>query len=293
MPPKELDNHWRAIDELVVALPTNQIQEQAWQRIVLMRESGGLSRGHPFFRLGVHHLQNDEDESRALQFLEQAYQEDEKFHSNSQLPPHRKGAYRLLSITKGFLDYLQNEGNPWEKQQLNPPQRETLITTLLIVYDKSLIPILDSPTLTYLTFQALIKNPQFVRFAIENYNCGIHLIEAFVHNDTHINTHSDEYPLARAVVGLFAGVIEAVLLDRIPHSGAKPLGTLITIGYEKGLIEPGTKLGTLCSMMNYLRKHVHPDRDAKREDYFIDINVARGTKAALELALIEILNRSS
>ena len=45
--------------------------------------------------------------------------------------------------------------------------------------------------------------------------------------------------------------------------------------------------------MNYLRKHIHPDRDAEREDYFIDINVAQGTKAALDFALNEIRTNSN
>jgi len=46
----------------------------------------------------------------------------------------------------------------------------------------------------------------------------------------------------------------------------------------------------LSSMMLYLRNHVHPDRDAARTAYFIDINVAKGCKVALDWVIADLLH---
>jgi hypothetical protein len=61
----------------------------------------------PYFRLGVLHLLTDPDATRAVQELELAYLEDRHYGPDTGKLPHRMGAYRLLALTKGFLDLLR------------------------------------------------------------------------------------------------------------------------------------------------------------------------------------------
>jgi hypothetical protein len=199
------------------------------------------------------------------------------------------GAYRLLALTKGFIEYLDGKKN-WEAEQLRLPHRPTVIKTLLAVYDGSLVHILDSEVHTFQSFFTVIQDKSLVRFAIENYFCAEHLIEMFFVSGAHISRHTDEYPFARSIVGLFGGVLEAILADKLPTVRGKPLGTLITEAKDAGIIKVGTKLAALSSMMLYLRNHVHPDRDAARTAYFIDINVAKGCKVALDWVISDLLN---
>jgi hypothetical protein len=164
------------------------------------------------------------------------------------------------------------------------------MTTLLAVYNGSLVHILDTEGHTYQSFFTVIQDKSLVRFAIENYFCAEHLIEMFFVQGPHLSRHTDEYPLSRAIVGLFAGVLEAMLADKVPAVRGKPLGTLIQEAKRTDIIETGTKLGALSSMMLYLRNHIHPDRDATRTEYFIDINVAKGCKVALDSVIADLLN---
>jgi len=85
------------------------------------------------------------------------------------------------------------------------------------------------------------------------------------------------------------GVLEAILADKLPTVRGKPLGSLITEAKDAGIIKIGTKLAALSSVMLYLRNHVHPDRDAVRTAYFIDINVAKGCKVALDWVIADLL----
>jgi len=41
-------------------------------------------------------------------------------------------------------------------------------------------------------------------------------------------------------------------------------------------------------MMLYLRNHIHADRDASRRAYFIDINVAKDCKVALDWVIADL-----
>ena len=67
------------------------------------------------------------------------------------------GAYRLLALTKGFIEYMEGKKN-WEAEQLQPPHRPVLMKTLLAVYDASLVHILDSEGHTYQSFFAVIQD---------------------------------------------------------------------------------------------------------------------------------------
>lgn len=202
--------------------------------------------------------------------------------------PHRMGAYRLLALTKGFIEYLEGKKN-WEVEQLQSPHRPVLMKTLLAVYDASLVHILDSEGHTYQSFFATIQDKNLVRFAIENYFLAERLIEMFFVSGPHFSRHTDEYPLSRAIVGLFGGVLEAILADRLPTARSKPLGTLIRKARDANIIKVGTKLAALSSMMLYLRNHLHADRDAARTAYFIDINVAKGCKVAMDWVIADLL----
>ncbi len=281
------DSHWQEVDTIVGQLATVQDQISAWEKIA-ERISPPLSRGMPYFRLGVLRLLTDPDESQALGYLESAYKEDERYAPDKGMLAHRMGAYRLLALSKGFLAYLRNQKN-WETEQLEGSHRQTLVRALLAVYDRSLVHILDMPGYTYQAFFELVTDRGLTRFAIENYFCAEHLLELFSLQGQHIDKHTDEYPLARAIVGLVAGVLEATLADRLPEVRGKTLGGLITEAHKRGIIHPGTKLGSVSSLMLYLRNHIHAGVESTRREFFIDINVAKGCKVALDLALNEML----
>ena len=287
--PLQFDAHWKEIDRTVGALKTIQEQIAAWEQVADHLKPHRVSKGMPFFRLGHLHLVNDTDATKAINYLEEAYEEDVRYGPNVGQTPHRMGAYRLLALTKGFLEYLATRNN-WEAEQLSPPHRPILIRTLLAVYDASLVHILDSQGHSYRSFFTLIQDKSLSSFAIENYFCAERLIELFFVSSPHISRHTDEYPLSRSVVGLFGGVLEAILADRLPTVRGRPLGTLIKEAKETGIIKVGTKLAALSSMMLYLRNHVHPDRDAARTAYFIDINVAKGCKVALDWVIADMLS---
>ncbi len=290
--PSEFDNHWGEMDAIIQKLSTLKEQQVAWKRVADYLNSSNISKGHPFSRLGVLHLLTDTSETQAFSYLENAYKEDDRFWHRVQTPPHRRGAYRLLSLVKDFLTYLQEQHN-WEKEQLRQPHRAVLVTTLLLIYDKSLIQIWDTPVFTYPVFSKLIQDDGLSRFAKENYYCAVDLLEMFFLKNQHFNKHANEYPLARAIVGLLGGVLEAILTDRLPHLQGKPLGVLIERAHQEGTIRTGTRLAALSTLMNYLRKHIHPDRETRWKEYFVDINVAKGCKDALDGVIGELLQSQS
>jgi len=286
--PLEFDAHWKEIDQIVWAMKTSQEQIAAWEAIANHLKPHPVSKGMPYFRLGHLHLVNDPEATKAIDYLEQAYKEDVKYAPDIGRTAHRMGAYRLLALTKGFIEYLNARKN-WETEQLKLPHRSIVIRTLLAVYDRSLAHILDLEGHTYQSFFAVIQDKSLTRFAIENYFCAEHLIELFFVSGPHFSRDTDEYPLSRSIVGLFGGVLEAILADKLPAVRGKPLGTLITEAKDAGILKIGTKLAALSSMMLYLRNHVHPDRDAARAAYFIDINVAKGCKVALDWVIADLL----
>ena len=103
LPPAEFDSRWRQIDAVVSSLPTFQDQMKAWERILNHMAPHSVSKGMPYFRLGVLHLLTDPEETKAISFLERAYHEDEQYGPPVGLVAHRMGAYRLLALVKGFL----------------------------------------------------------------------------------------------------------------------------------------------------------------------------------------------
>jgi hypothetical protein len=289
--PLLFDANWNQIDRAIWSLQPLQEQIAAWEAIANYLNPHPVSKGMPFFRLGHMHLVSDSDTKRAIDYLERAYKEDVKYGPDNGRTPHRMGAYRLLALTKGFIEYLEGKKN-WEAEQLQPPHRPVLMKTLLAVYDASLVHILDSEGHTYQSFFAVIQDKGLVRFAIENYFFAERLIEMFFVSGPHLSRHTDEYPLSRAIVGLFGGVLEAILADKLPAARSKPLGVLIGEAKDAKIVKVGTKLAALSSMMLYLRNHVHPDRDATRTAYFIDINVAKGCKVAVDWVIADLLNPS-
>src|SRR5258708_27176873 len=234
--PLAFDAHWKEIDQVIWQLKTPHEQIAAWEKIANHLNPHAVSKGMPFFRLGHLHLVHDTNTAKAINYLELAYQEDVTYGPESGQLPHRMGAYRLLALTKGFIGYLEGKKN-WETEQLSLPHRPILVKTLLAVYDRSLVHILDSEGHTYQSFFALIQDKNLTRFAIENYFCAERLIELFFITGAHISRFTDEYPLSRAIVGLFGGVLEAILADRLPSARGRPLGALIKEAQEAGTIK--------------------------------------------------------
>jgi hypothetical protein len=286
--PAQFDSHWEQIDAIIARLPTYSEQIAAWEAVLSCLQHHPFSKGMPYFRLGVLYLLTDPDAMRALQELELAYLEDKHYGPDAGKIAHRMGAYRLLALTKDFLGFLQSEKD-WKAEQLKAPHRSTVIKTLLAIYDRSLAHILDLEGHTYESFFRLIQDRNLTRFAIENYFCAEHLIESFHIAGAHISGRNDEYALARAIIGLFGGVLEAILADKLPDTRGYTLGVLIREAHAGGIIRVGTKLAALSSMMLYLRNHIHADRDVSRRAYFVDINVAKGCKVALDWAIADLL----
>jgi hypothetical protein len=145
-------------------------------------------------------------------------------------------AYRVLGLVKDFLDYLGNKNN-WQADQLQPPYRRVLITTLLAAYDESTIHPLDGPLLTYQPFMALVNDVGLRRFAIENYQCASLLLEYLTVQSGQAFSRQHEYPLSRALVGLYGGVLEAILADRLGITGEATLGRLVNLAHDAGMLK--------------------------------------------------------
>ena len=158
--PEQYDGYWGQIDALVRVAPLDK-QMEAWQRIA-DRIDASHSKGHPLFRLSALKLLVEADETNAIQLLEGAYQEDEKFGPASGQLPHRMGAYRLLSLIKEYFRYLREKSN-WQQGLLALEHRRVLAETLLLVYDRSLVAAHDMPSYNYRAFFSLLKE-QRLRF---------------------------------------------------------------------------------------------------------------------------------
>ena len=273
------------LDQLIESLPDGQ-RTLEWSRVAGCLEARGLSSGHAHFRLGIWHLINDADEKTGIRHLELAYAQDQEFSRRKE--PQRMAAYRVLGLIKDFLGYLSSKKS-WQVDQLQPPYRRALITTLLAVYDESTKHILDAPLLTYEPFFALFKDEDLRRFAVENYQCAYGLLEMVSVESGHSFLLLYEYPLSRTLVGLYGGVLEAILADRLGVTGEATLGKLINQAYDSGLLKSGTRLCSLAIMLLYFRNHVHANRDIARKEYLINIDVARTLKAATEWVVGELL----
>ena len=286
--PERYDLYWHQIDALLRTVPPD-MQMEAWQRIA-NRIDELHSKGHPQFRLSALKLLSEADETIAIQLLEAAYREDEKFGPASGQLPHRMGAYRLLSLTKEYFRYLREQRN-WQQGLLAMEYRRVLAETLLLVYDRSLVAAFDMPSYNYRAFFALLKEQRLSAFAMENYYCADSLIQIFFLQGSAIDKARDEYPLARAIVGLLAGVLEAFFMERQPDLNAPTLGRLLTEAHARGLLRVGTRLSALSSLMLHLRNYIHADLGSKRAEYLIDINTAKGCKAALDWVIAEMLQQ--
>lgn len=277
---------WHQLDALIEALPENERFLQ-WNHVSQELGARKIPSGHAHFRLGILHLVSDLDETTGIQHLQIAYEQDQLVPDGT--PPHRRAAYRVLGLAKDFLDDLQTKkGNSrWQTDQLLPPHRRVLIATLLGVYDESARHILDAPLLTYNAFFAVLSDRDLARFAMENYYCAYDLLEiVMVERGQSLLSH--EYGLSRALVGLYGGVLEAILADKLGIKGHGTLGDLINKAHDAGLLDLGTRLCALATVVLYFRNHVHANKDIARKDYFVDINVAKSLKAATDWVIVEL-----
>jgi hypothetical protein len=253
-------------------------------------EAAKSPKGHPLFRLGALHLLEDNDEQIGLKALELAYHEDRKYAAASGGRAEDRAAYRLLALLKDFLAYLDSKKpTDWERKLLLAENRQTIMSVFFTVYNLSLTHPLDMPGFTVLDFQKLIKNDSLRRFAGENYFCTQELLEMFVLDGQHINKHNNQYPLGRAIVGQIGGVLEAIWLDRLPSQRKRTLGELLREAHEDGVLKPNSNIAALSSLMLFMRNHVHPGVDIQRLNYFIDMNVAKGCKVALDMTIGQLL----
>jgi len=104
-----------------------------------------------------------------------------------------------------------------------------------------------------------------------------------------LNKARDEYPLSRSVVALLAGVLEAVFAGRIPDLRAPTLGKLLSKAHEIGVLQPGSRVSALSSLVLHLWNYIHADLGSRRTEYLIDISTAKGCKVALDWALAEMV----
>lgn len=294
--PGQLHNSWNEVDKIIQALPSRLEQIQAWEQVCEALQKGSDEshslKGHPYFRLGVLHLLEDGDEDKGLKYLELAYKEDQKYAEikGNERRPEERAAYRLLAIVKDFFAYLRSKkSTDWESALLLPNNRKVVIPLLFTVYDLSIAHSLDVPGFTVVDFQRLVKDDVLRRFACENYFCAENLLVMFTLQGQHIDKNNDRYPLGRATVGLIGGVLEAIWLERLPGVQKGTLGHLLKLAHERGVLRPDSKLAALSSLLCFMRNHLHPGLDAKRSNYFIDMNVAKGCKVALDMAISELL----
>ena len=203
--PERFGSHWKRIDELI-ATERQDSQFAAWERIAARIGDSPHSKGMPFFRMAILKLLSHPDESIGIQLLEAARREDDRFGPDSGQLPHRMGAYRLLSLVKDYFQELHRlPSRDWQKGLLSPENRSVLMMTLLMVYNRSVVEILDMPSYTFQAFFKLVTDRDLCRFAAENYYCAETLVQAFFLEGQAIVKTRDECPLARAIVGLLGG----------------------------------------------------------------------------------------
>lgn len=153
--------------------------------------------------------------------------------------------------------------------------------------------ILDMPVWTFEPFFAIFKNDKLRVFAGENYFCAQSMLEWVGTDGGHAFLLTNEYPFARSIIGLYGGVLEAILAEKLSINEQKPLGALIAEAYRQGHLVVGTRLCALTTILHYFRNHIHPNKDLMRTGYFIDLNVAKGLKSAIDLAIEDLLPNAS
>lgn len=277
---------WDGLDKLIESVPDVNERVQLWERVAAGVEGKGASSGHPRFRLGILHLLNDPDEAAGIAELERAYEQDQRYATDRE--PHRRAAYCVLNLVRDFLNALRARGD-WQARQLDSKYRRVLVGTLFEAYDLTVRHILDTHAWSYSPFFRLINNQGFRRFAIENYMCAQDLLEWVETKSGRSFVLTNEYPLARALIGLYGGVLEALLADKLGIRDRETLGALINRAYEEGLLPLGSRICALASIVLYFRNHIHPNKDIARTEYFINLNVARGLKAAMDLVITDLV----
>jgi hypothetical protein len=75
----------------------------------------------------------------------------------------------------------------------------------------------------------------------------------------------------------------------LPSRRRRTLGELLNEAHEKGILQPNSNIAAMSSLMLFMRNHVHPGVDIQRLHYFIDMNVAKGCKVALDMTIGELL----
>jgi hypothetical protein len=275
---------WLEMDKAVNSLPNPRDRIREWTNLLGWAEQQQISSGHPHFRLGLECLLVDQNELRGLEHLEKAYEQDKRWNPKR---AHRAAAYRILCLTKDFLRELKNknDNNP-EKLQLGAGLRGTLMTTLFLLYDETRKHVMDMRILTYQPLFKLIRDDNLRIFAGQNYYCAQEILELTSTHKGQSLALNHEYALARAVIGMYGGVLEAILADMLPGLSKKTLGALIGDAYAQNILCPGTKLAALSSVMLYFRNHIHADKT--RAEYFVDLNVAIGCKVALESVILDL-----
>jgi hypothetical protein len=138
---------------------------------------------------------------------------------------------------------------------------------------------------TYNPFFAIFKTDRLRVFAGENYFCAQSLLEWVETTSGHAFLLTNEYPFARSIIGLYGGVLEAILAEKLSTSQQKTLGGLITEAYKQGHLVIGNRLCALATILLYFRNHVYPNKEITRTSYFIDLNVAKGLKSAIDIAI--------
>jgi hypothetical protein len=285
---------WDHLDDVIQALPDSESQSREWNRVLHHAEFIGMPTGHPHFRLGILHLLVDTNEKCGLSHLQRAYEQDQK---DAPEQAHRRAAYRVLSLVKDFLVDLNSKNskdNYWQRRQLEPQYRRVIISMLFDIYDiTAQRHILDMTAHTYAHFSSLIADDGLRLFAGENYMCAQSLLE-WVDTDGGNNfIQTNEYAFARVVVGLYGGVLEALLADKLPSTKNKTLGLFLNDAYQQGHLGLGTRLCALCTIILHFRNNVHANKTASRTEYFVDRNVAKGLKVAIDVVISELLKQTT
>jgi hypothetical protein len=91
---------WLELDKIVDAFSNAEDRIREWTNLLCWAEQQQLSSGHPNFRLGLEHLLGDQNESRGLEHLERAYEQDQHWNPNrartGQLPIESCASRRIF-----------------------------------------------------------------------------------------------------------------------------------------------------------------------------------------------------
>lgn len=250
-------------------------------------------KGLIYFKIGAMALFNGGNYQTVMQWLERAYEEDERLwqQGHQRLPQH-ESAYRLLHIIRA-LDHF-SKGSVYAKQAISIKGKQIGLF-FGQVYDYSLTRTQRVATLSIKAFDKLLgRNPYRVRVE-QNYRAAEWVLRQKAELE---KTNTEKYGVAEAVVVLCATTLEGILLSKstvrlnVPKNQRKrmALGDL-SVSYIKHC-RPSPIMTVGLVFVWYARNLIHPGRWKRFKKLTVDMNFADFTLSLTGSVIARMAKRS-